>query len=79
MTHSFCHLCNRLRLTADGKVRNCLFSVAEWDLRALLRAAASDQEISELLTECVAAKKAAHGINTDEFVKPSRAMFQIGG
>lgn len=79
VTDSFCGRCNRLRLTAEGQIRNCLFSTIEWDARALLRGAASDDELAALLRDCVAHKKAAHGINTDEFVKPQRAMYQIGG
>jgi cyclic pyranopterin phosphate synthase len=79
VTQPFCSDCNRLRLTAEGQVRNCLFSTVEWDARALLRGGAGDEELRELLRSCVAAKKAGHGINSDEFVKPQRAMFQIGG
>jgi cyclic pyranopterin phosphate synthase len=79
VTHPFCSSCNRLRLTAEGKVRNCLFSTVEWDARALLRGDASDPQIAELVSQCVGAKKAGHGIDTSEFVKPERAMYQIGG
>ena len=79
VTQPFCGDCNRLRLTAEGQVRNCLFSTVEWDARALLREGAGDDELRALLWSCVAAKKAGHGINSDEFVKPERAMFQIGG
>ncbi len=79
VTQSFCHRCNRLRITAEGKLRNCLFSIEEWDVRALLRGGADDDQVAELVHQGVAAKRAAHGINTDDFVKPERAMFQIGG
>ncbi|HEV7221423.1 MAG TPA: GTP 3',8-cyclase MoaA [Pirellulales bacterium] len=79
VTHPFCSDCNRLRLTAEGQIRNCLFSTVEWDARALLRRGESDASLSELIRDCVAAKKAGHGINSDEFVRPERAMFQIGG
>lgn len=79
VTQPFCGECNRLRLTAEGQIRNCLFSIEEWDARALLRGGGSDGELSELIRKAVSAKKAGHGINTDEFVKPTRAMFQIGG
>ncbi len=79
VTHNFCGSCNRLRLTAEGQVRNCLFSTVEWDARALLRRGASDEEIAALVEASVGAKKAGHGIDTDEFVKPARAMYQIGG
>ena len=79
VTHPFCSDCNRLRLTAEGQVRNCLFSIVEWDARAVLRGGGSDVELVELVRSCVAAKKAGHGINSDEFIRPQRAMFQIGG
>ena len=79
VSQPFCDRCNRLRLTADGKVRNCLFSTSEWDARAVLREGGSDQQLSQLLVACVRAKKAAHGIDEHDFVKPERAMYQIGG
>jgi cyclic pyranopterin phosphate synthase len=79
VTQPFCHNCNRLRLTAEGKVRNCLFSTIEWDARALLRSNANDDEIEALVRACVGAKKAGHGIDTNQFIKPERAMYQIGG
>jgi cyclic pyranopterin phosphate synthase len=75
----FCRDCNRLRLTADGHLRNCLFSTAEWDARALLRQGAGAESIRRLVRECVWHKKAAHGIDSPEFERPERAMFQIGG
>ena len=71
--------CNRLRITAEGKVRNCLFSVTEWDARDILRSGGTDEELSELVQACVAAKKPGHGIDSPEFIKPERAMYQIGG
>jgi GTP 3',8-cyclase len=79
VTHSFCGNCNRLRLTAEGQVRNCLFSTVEWDARALLRGGGSDDQLVELVRASIAAKKPAHGIDTPDFVKPQRAMYQIGG
>ena len=79
VTRPFCDRCDRLRLTADGQFRNCLFSTTEWDVRATLRGGGSDAEIAELLRGCVAAKKAAHGIDTPDFARPARAMYQIGG
>jgi cyclic pyranopterin phosphate synthase len=79
VTQPFCRNCNRLRLTAEGQVRNCLFSTEEWDSRAILRGGGSDQELAELVRESILAKRAGHGINSDEFVKPARAMYQIGG
>jgi cyclic pyranopterin phosphate synthase len=79
VSQPFCGDCNRLRITAEGKVRNCLFSTVEWDARALLRGGGSDDEIAQLVADCVAAKKVGHGIDSPEFVKPERAMYQIGG
>jgi cyclic pyranopterin phosphate synthase len=79
VSEPFCGDCNRLRLTAEGQVRNCLFSTAEWDARRLLRSGGSDDELRELVRDCVAAKAAAHGIGTSEFHRPQRAMYQIGG
>jgi GTP 3',8-cyclase len=79
VTQPFCSDCNRLRLTAEGQVRNCLFSTTEWDARALLRGGASDEAIAQLVRDCVAAKKPGHGIDSDDFLRPERAMFQIGG
>ncbi len=79
VSEPFCGDCNRLRLTAEGQVRNCLFSTAEWDARALLRSGGSDAELAQLVRDCVAAKRAGHGIDTPAFVRPERAMYQIGG
>lgn len=79
VSQPFCGDCNRLRLTAEGQVRNCLFSMVEWDARRLLRAGGSDAELAQLLRECVTAKKPGHGIDSPEFLRPERAMYQIGG
>lgn len=79
VTQPFCHDCNRLRITAEGKIRNCLFSIEEWDARKLLRDNASDDQIQQLIRDCVSQKKAGHGIDSSDFVKPERAMYQIGG
>ena len=79
VTQPFCQHCNRLRLTAEGQVRNCLFSTAEWDARAVLRSGGSDEDLAELVRSSVGAKRAGHGINSEQFVKPLRAMYQIGG
>jgi cyclic pyranopterin phosphate synthase len=79
VTSPFCDRCDRLRLTADGQFRNCLFSTTEWDARAVLRGGGSDDEIAALLQACVAAKQAAHGIGSPAFERPARAMYQIGG
>ena len=79
VTQPFCQDCNRLRLTAEGQVRNCLFSTVEWDARKLLREGGSDEQLVEMFKSCVRAKKSGHGIDTPGFVKPDRAMYQIGG
>jgi cyclic pyranopterin phosphate synthase len=79
VSQSFCGNCDRLRLTAEGQVRNCLFSAAEWDARAILRGEGTDDELADLVRDCVRAKAPAHGIGTVEFVRPERAMYQIGG
>ena len=79
VTEPFCGDCDRLRLTAEGQIRNCLFSTEEWDARALLRGGGTDVQLAELMRECVGAKKAGHGIDNHDFVRPQRAMYQIGG
>jgi cyclic pyranopterin phosphate synthase len=79
VTQPFCHRCNRLRLTAEGQVRNCLFSREEWDARAVLRGGGSDEALAQLVRASIGAKRPGHGINSDQFVKPDRAMYQIGG
>jgi cyclic pyranopterin phosphate synthase len=79
VSQPFCGDCNRLRITAEGQLRNCLFSTTEWDVRGLLRGGATDQELEDLVRQCVAAKKPGHGIDSPEFLRPERAMFQIGG
>lgn len=79
VSEPFCGDCNRLRLTAEGQVRNCLFSTVEWDARRLLRTGGSEQDVRTLVRECVAAKAAAHGIGERDFHQPERAMYQIGG
>jgi GTP 3',8-cyclase len=79
VTQPFCEDCNRLRLTAEGKIRNCLFSTTEWDARALLRGGGTDKDLTQLLRDCVATKKPGHGIDTPDFVRPARAMYEIGG
>lgn len=79
VSQPFCDSCNRLRITAEGQLRNCLFSTTEWDVRRLLRNRAADAEIEQLIRDCVAHKKPAHGIDSDEFERPQKSMFQIGG
>jgi GTP 3',8-cyclase len=79
VTEPFCDSCNRLRLTADGQLRACLFALEETDLRGPLRAGASDDELAELARDCIAAKWAGHRIGQADFVRPARSMSMIGG
>ena len=79
ISRPFCRSCNRLRLTADGKLRNCLFAIEEDDVKGLLRDGATDQEIAELIRRNVAGKWEGHEINTSRFVAPPRPMYAIGG
>jgi GTP 3',8-cyclase len=79
VTQPFCDSCNRLRLTADGFLRACLFSLEETDLKGPMRAGASDDELAALARSCVAAKWAGHRIGKVDFVKPARSMSMIGG
>src|SRR5262249_2229230 len=66
VTYPFCDNCNRLRLTAEGKVRNCLFSIEEWDARPILRGGGSDDDLAALVRASIAAKKPGHGIDSPE-------------
>lgn len=75
----FCGACARLRITADGMVRPCLFSTQEWDLRGPLRAGATDRRIAELLIDASWTKQAGHGIESPRFRQPERPMSAIGG
>ncbi|MFO0829174.1 MAG: hypothetical protein U0572_13650 [Phycisphaerales bacterium] len=79
VTRSFCGACSRLRVTADGKVRPCLFSTTEWDLRPLLQSGADDSAIRRFLVDATWTKQAGHNISTDRFERPERSMFAIGG
>ncbi len=79
VSEPFCDDCNRLRLTADGKLRTCLFSMRETDLRALLRAGADDEEIVTTIREAVWRKELKHRVNDEGFVQPARSMSAIGG
>ncbi len=79
VTRPFCGSCDRVRLTADGQLRNCLFATSENDLRTPLRAGASDDELSEQWQRCIAMKLPGHGINDPGFLQPSRPMSAIGG
>ncbi len=75
----FCRNCNRIRLTADGKLRYCLFALEETDVKGLLRSGASDEEIIGVIRSTVRAKWEGHEINTARFVPPPRPMYAIGG
>jgi cyclic pyranopterin phosphate synthase len=79
VTRPFCLNCNRLRLTADGKLRYCLFAIEEADVKSLLRADASDEEIVALIRSNVKDKWVGHEINSARFVPPPRPMYAIGG
>lgn len=79
VTHAFCDTCDRVRLTAEGRLRNCLFAVDESDLRGLLRGGADDDAIAGVVTASVAAKWAGHRIAQPVFLRPGRSMSQIGG
>jgi GTP 3',8-cyclase len=79
VTQPFCGACDRVRLTADGQVRNCLFATGETDLRSALRSGADDVALGDLLKSSLLAKKAGHGINDPKFLQPIRPMSAIGG
>lgn len=79
VTQPFCGHCSRIRLTADGKLRTCLFSKDDQDLRPLLRGGASDQDLIDFIAEAVHNKEEGHRINTPDFMPPSRTMVFIGG
>lgn len=80
VSRPFCANCNRFRLTADGKLRNCLFSLDETDVKTALRdEKQTDADIARLMLQCVAEKKEGHEINTARFVQPDRPMYSIGG
>lgn len=79
VTKPFCGACDRVRLTADGQIRNCLFARTESDLRAPLRAGATDAELAEQWVAAVVGKRAGHGIDDPTFLQPDRPMSAIGG
>jgi cyclic pyranopterin phosphate synthase len=79
VTQPFCGTCNRLRLTADGSIRNCLFSDDEHSVRNVMRAGGSDADIAQMLRQAVWAKFPGHAINEPEFLRPVRSMSMIGG
>lgn len=79
ISRPFCENCNRFRITADGKLRNCLFSLEETDLRSLLRGNAADDVIQQAVRDSILAKWEGHEINTARFIQPTRPMYSIGG
>ncbi|MET8146479.1 GTP 3',8-cyclase MoaA [Sphaerisporangium sp. NPDC005288] len=79
VTRPFCGACDRVRLTADGQIRNCLFATEESDLRAALRSGAGDDELALRWVAAVRGKRAGHGIDDPSFLQPSRPMSAIGG
>jgi cyclic pyranopterin phosphate synthase len=79
VTEKFCDTCDRIRITADGQFRNCLFSNEEFDLKEVLRSESTDKEICEFLERAVRAKREGHGIGNVDFIRPARSMSQIGG
>ena len=79
VTQAFCDSCDRIRLTAEGAFRNCLFATNEYDMRAMLRGGATDDEIAEALKGAVMDKWAGHQIGQVHFIRPKKSMSQIGG
>jgi len=79
VTRPFCADCDRVRLTADGQLRNCLFATTESDLRTAMRAGADDDELAGRFIASIAGKKAGHGIDGPDFQQPDRPMSAIGG
>ncbi len=79
VTQSFCGSCDRVRLTAEGMFRNCLFAVRETDLRSVLRAGGSDDDVAAAIVADVGTKWAGHSIGQVDFIRPDRSMSQIGG
>jgi cyclic pyranopterin phosphate synthase len=79
ISRPFCMSCNRIRITADGKLRNCLFAHEETDVRTLIRSGADDEMLRAAVRTSVLAKREGHEINTSRFFKPERLMHSIGG
>jgi len=79
VSNPFCDHCNRIRMTANGKLRTCLFSANETDLKELIRGGASDEDIVKAIRDAVLIKEPGHKINLDDFERPQRAMHAIGG
>jgi cyclic pyranopterin phosphate synthase len=79
VSEPFCDRCNRVRLTADGKLRTCLFSLDETDLKSLMRNGASDEELKQVIIKAIKNKELGHKIQMESFVRPKRSMSMIGG
>ncbi len=79
VSNPFCDHCNRIRMTADGKLRTCLFSTRETNLKEMVRTGATDEEIIDVIRQAVMIKEPGHKINLDDFQRPQRAMHAIGG
>jgi len=79
VTQPFCGSCDRVRITAEGKFRTCLFALDEFDLRAILRAGGSDDDLAAEIARAVGTKWAGHHIGRVDLVRPARSMSQIGG
>ena len=79
VTEPFCGDCNRIRLTAEGELRTCLFSMTETDLRGPLRSGATDAELETIIRDAVWRKELKHHVNDEGFVQPERTMSRIGG
>ena len=79
VTEPFCGDCNRIRLTAEGELRTCLFSMTETDLRGPLRSGATDAELETIIRDAVWRKELKHHVNDPGFVQPERTMSRIGG
>lgn len=79
VSNPFCDHCNRIRMTADGKLRTCLFSTDETNLKEIIRSGESDEKIAETILQAVLVKEPGHKINLDDFERPARAMHAIGG
>jgi cyclic pyranopterin phosphate synthase len=79
VSEPFCASCDRIRLTADGRLRTCLFSRREWDLRSPLREGADDRELAQAIRHAVHHKELKHRVNEPGFVRANRSMSQIGG
>jgi cyclic pyranopterin phosphate synthase len=79
VSRPFCMSCNRVRLTSDGKLRNCLFALDETDIRGMLRGGATDESIARAIRDSVSSKWEGHEINSARFIQPERLMHSIGG